>query len=110
VLGRLRAHLSAQLEQGTPRLSEVAKQLAFGQRTLQRWLRQLGTSFGDILEAVRQEQYEALATSRERSPEELARALGYSDVRSLRRWRRGSSERGRKRASTATASRGDNAA
>jgi len=85
--------LFARLAQGTPKLGQVAKELAFGERTLQRHLRKLDTSFGELLETVRQERYDELSTSGGKSEEDLAQALGYSDARSLRRWRRKVSER-----------------
>lgn len=98
ILERVRAHLWTQLERGTPSLAQVAKQLAYGERTLQRHLRRLDTSFVELLTEVRRERYEALTKADHPSDEELAQALGYSDARSLRRWRQGSMTRSPKRA------------
>jgi AraC-like DNA-binding protein len=79
----------ATLSHGGPSLSDVARILRTSPRTLQRRLQQEGTTFGDVLESLRQE----LAHSylQRRTPvSEVAARLGYSDAsafcHAFRRW------------------------
>ncbi|MFD0978288.1 helix-turn-helix domain-containing protein [Tropicimonas aquimaris] len=63
----------------------VAKWLGLGRRTLQRHLASEGCRFRDILVAFQMERAATLLEETDHSVEEIAAALGYSEVNSLRR-------------------------
>lgn len=83
----VRAYLREHLEGVAPTIGQVARGMGLGKRTLQRRLRLLGTSYQALLEEVRQERFEALSGAH-LCAADLADALGYSDPRCVRRWRR----------------------
>lgn len=89
-LDRVNAALATELERGEPSLAMVASRLHMSPRTLQRRLREEGTSLTERLDRIRQ----ALATRHlsesTRSIGEVAFLLGFSEVstfhRAFRRW------------------------
>ena len=89
-LDRVSAALAAELERGEPSVAAVASRLHMSPRTLQRRLREEGTSMTDQLDRIR----EALATRHlsesTRSIGEVAFLLGFSEVstfhRAFKRW------------------------
>jgi AraC-like DNA-binding protein len=84
-LDTFRAALASCLADGGPELTRVAQQLAMGPRTLQRRLRDEGTSWRVELERARQERTHRLLRETPLSVESIAARVGYSDVRALRR-------------------------
>jgi AraC-like DNA-binding protein len=89
-LATIRLALREQLADGSPKLEVVAKRVAMSTRTLQRRLRDAGTSFVALVEQERQ----AAATAYLRDPNlavtDIAFLLGYSEasafVRAFKRW------------------------
>lgn len=63
----------------------VARHLAIGSRTLQRALRQEGTSFSDVQSRFMKDRAQRLLSQTDKSVEEIATSLGYRDSRSFRR-------------------------
>lgn len=83
-LDEFRDRLLADLRRSGMSLSMVARSLAMSPRTLQRRLDEAGTNWTAEIDRARREA--AIRWLRQgRSREEIAAALGYSDVRSLRR-------------------------
>jgi AraC-like DNA-binding protein len=76
--------------QGEPAQAKIAKQLAMSERTLQRRLRDEGTSFADLVEAVRADLAKRYLRRPEMAVYEVAFLLGYSEpsafYRAFRRW------------------------
>ncbi|APS21729.1 hypothetical protein TK78_24505 [Streptomyces sp. Tue 6075] len=74
-------------------LSLVARRLSLSTRTLQRRLRDHGTTWRSEVDAARQARADTLADREGWGPERLARELGYSDagtyLRARRRWNTG---------------------
>jgi AraC-like DNA-binding protein len=62
------------------RIEVVAAQLKMSSRTLQRRLAEEGTSFQDLVDAVRQAEARTLLRETDRSIKDIARALGYSET------------------------------
>jgi AraC-like DNA-binding protein len=83
-LADLRGTLPARLADRTTSLSEVSRALAISPRTLQRRLANAGTSWRDEVDAARRELAVELARAGE-SRKTIARQVGYSDTRGLRR-------------------------
>ncbi len=85
VTGPIRRCVADGLLEGEPTLATVARRLGLSARTLQRRLRDEGTSFADLIADVRHE----LALQHLRNPEvsiqEAAFLLGYSDVSTFHR-------------------------
>ena len=71
-------------------LADVAERLHMSPRTLQRRLRQLGVSFSDILDGLRQQRAEMMLRRGDYSLVQIAETLGYTDTtnfsRAFRRW------------------------
>lgn len=83
--GHFQRLLARALKAGSPSLESVARQMAVSPRTLQRQLAENGTTWRAELNAARQSQ---AVEARQRGPVSaaaLARQLGYSDPRSVRR-------------------------
>ena len=82
--------LSQRLCDGTPRLREVARQLAVSQRSLQGKLEDEGTTFQRVLDGVRRQLATAYLEDDELSLAEIAFLLGYADqsafTHAFRRW------------------------
>jgi len=55
IVARVRAALSEELRGGEPTTEHVAKRLAMSERTLQRRLAEIGTSYVDLLSELRRE-------------------------------------------------------
>ncbi len=68
-----------------PGLVEISKHLQTSTRSLRRGLQTLGTSYQRLLDDVRRAHALELATSTAMTSEQMARQLGFSDVRSFRR-------------------------
>lgn len=88
LLSRLRAWVAQRLQE-EPSLSDAARELGLGPRTLQRRLRDFGTSFQSELDSLRRQigKQRVLVTP---SVGELAASLGFRDAsaftRAFRRW------------------------
>ncbi|NUS14333.1 MAG: AraC family transcriptional regulator [Streptomyces sp.] len=80
---RLQEAVDTGLDDGATSLTAVARNLCVSPRTLQRRLAEAGTTWRAELDAARRRRERLLA-----STPDLARRLGYSDPRSLRRARR----------------------
>ena len=86
----LRARLRAQLRGGDVAISAVAKAMAMSERTLQRRLDELGLSYSDVLDEIRQELGGQYLRAPDVSIAEVAWLLGFSDQsafsRAFKRW------------------------
>jgi AraC-like DNA-binding protein len=81
----LTEHLSA----GDCSTASIARAMNMSTRTLNRRLRDLGTTAHALLDEVRRAQAARLAEQRELSRKEIARVLGFSDTSALRKaWKR----------------------
>ncbi len=77
--------LLSALDQQLPSIDQTAEQLQCSTRTLQRRLREEGTSFQSILEEIRKELAIRFVQRRQNKLAEIASFLGYSDPRVFRR-------------------------
>lgn len=86
----VREHLATQPAGRTPELAEFAAMFNTSERTLKRRLKQEGTSFRQLLNAVRQAKAERLIAAGRMTMTEIAAELGYSDLSSFsqafKRW------------------------
>lgn len=95
-LDDMRRLIATALPDGPVTVGWVANRMAVSSRTLQRRLHDAGTSWRDELEYVRGRSARLLLEDGALTREAVARRLGYSDARSLRRalrrweWRAGS--------------------
>ena len=91
LVDRVRRCLWSMLPGAKPELSSVAAQLGMSPRTLQRRLRDTGTSFSAVLEELRREMSEELRAHQGFAAADVAFLLGYSESgayqRAARRWR-----------------------
>jgi AraC-like DNA-binding protein len=87
VVERVRAAIAEQLRSGSgkPSLTVTAKPLRASPRTVQRWLREHGTSHTELVDGVRREMAERMVADRRLSITEMTFLLGYSDVSGFRR-------------------------
>lgn len=89
-LERVDAALAAELEHGEPTLAAVASRLHMSPRTLQRRLRDEGTSLSDRLDRTREALATRLLGEPTRSIGEVAFLLGFAEVstfhRAFKRW------------------------
>lgn len=87
---QVRETLWAMLPQGKPDLWRTAKRMSISPRTLQRRLREEGSSFSSVLEDLRRGLSEELLADRKLAIAEVAFLLGYSEPsafqRAFRRW------------------------
>jgi AraC-like DNA-binding protein len=87
---QVREAVARQLADGEPSLEGIAGRLAVGARTLRRKLTEEGTSFRELVEAVRKERARALLEGAGLSVSETAFLVGFSDAstfcRAYRRW------------------------
>jgi AraC-like DNA-binding protein len=87
---RVRRALWAELSEGVPSLPRLARTLGMSDRTLQRQLREEGTTFLALLEDLRREMAPSLLRDGRLSVSEVAFLLGYEDpsafTRAFRRW------------------------
>lgn len=88
--GRVRKLLGTTLATGEPTLEGTARRLGMSVRTLQRRLRDEGTSFNSVLEDLRHELALVRLRNGDESAEEIALALGFSNAssfhRAFKRW------------------------
>ncbi|PCC66897.1 AraC-type DNA-binding protein [Nannocystis exedens] len=86
----LRGQVQALLGEGEALAESVARALGTSERTMQRRLRQAGTSFREVVDAVRRETALARLGRRDATVTDIAFMLGFSDLsafsRAFRRW------------------------
>ncbi len=86
----IRVAVREQLPDGPPKLDAVAKSVAMSGRTLQRRLREAGTSFQVLVDEERRSAARAYLGDRHLAVAEIAYLLGYSEasafVRAFKRW------------------------
>lgn len=85
LLERARFHIADSVAEGTPSVASVASQLGTSARTLQRRLREEGTSFQQLLDSVRRELALRLLDGGSCSVAEVAERLGFADTPTFRR-------------------------
>jgi AraC-like DNA-binding protein len=68
-----------------PTFAEQARRHAAGERTLRRRLAECGTTYEALVDGVRRERVEQLLRQAELTLTDIARRVGFSDVRALRR-------------------------
>jgi AraC-like DNA-binding protein len=87
---RVRDEISRRLANGTSDVEAVAQALGLTGRTLQRRLREEGSTFRDVLETARGQHAQRYLRQRALSLSQIATLLGYSDLRAFdrafRRW------------------------
>lgn len=87
---RVRALVTENLRSGNPNQDLVARRLGIGQRTLQRRLKDEGTTFADVVDDVRRELATLYLAEPRLAVYEVALLLGYSEpsafFRAFRRW------------------------
>ncbi len=87
----VRRALWSELPGGRPNLWRTASGLGISARTLQRRLRENGTSFSAVLEELRREFFGELLADKKLAVSDVALLLGYSEPsafqRAFRRWR-----------------------
>ncbi|MEU6785130.1 AraC family transcriptional regulator ligand-binding domain-containing protein [Nonomuraea angiospora] len=84
-LDRFHAVLESAVAGGPPGLDQVAARLAMSPRTLQRRLRDEGTSWREELERLRRRRVDRLLRETTLSVESIAARVGFTDSRALRR-------------------------
>ncbi len=84
-LDRFHAVLESSVAEGPPSLDRIAHHLAISPRTLQRRLREEGTSWREELEELRRRRVACLLRETQLSVEAIASRVGFTDSRSLRR-------------------------
>jgi AraC-like DNA-binding protein len=82
---RLRTAICEELRGGQLSLERIAQRLGAAPRTLQRWLKGEGTSFGAVVDQLRRELGERYLRDRRLSIQETAFLLGFSDVSAFHR-------------------------
>jgi AraC-like DNA-binding protein len=89
-IAKIRAQVRAALDDGQPQLADVAKALRMSPRTLQRRLKDDGTSFQDVVDSVREELARVAMANPKYSLGEVAYLLGFSEIsaftRAFKRW------------------------
>lgn len=87
---RLRQTLWPHLSEGLPTIQEIAAEMAVSSRSLQRRLREEGTSFAEIVDGLRHDKARLLLRDPNLAIYEVGYLLGYSDPsafhRAFRRW------------------------
>ena len=88
--GTLRQLMKTLILDGRFELDEISESLGIGSRTIQRRLQGEGTSFGEVLRAVRQARAEALLVQTQTAVSEIALQLGYASksqfIRAFKCW------------------------
>ncbi|MEV1242660.1 helix-turn-helix domain-containing protein [Nonomuraea sp. NPDC049750] len=84
-LDRFHTALESAVADGPPGLDQVARRLAMSPRTLQRRLRDEGSSWREELEQLRQRRVDRLLRETTLSVESIAARVGFTDPRALRR-------------------------
>jgi len=82
---RVQRALAKELPRTAPRIEDVASELLVAKRTLQRRLRDEGTSFEDVADGLRRTLAERYLAERRLGVQETAFLLGYSDVSAFQR-------------------------
>lgn len=82
---RIKSMLLAAIDQQLPTIDQAAEQLQCSTRTLQRRLREEGTSFHAILVSIRRELAIRFIQKKQSKLTDIAAFLGYSDTRVFRR-------------------------
>ena len=89
-VGRVRAAIGAELRGGDPSLEHVAKGLGMSPRTVQRRLKEEGTSYNDLLDEMRGETAKTYLGQRDVALSEVAYLLGFAEQssfsRAFKRW------------------------
>jgi AraC-like DNA-binding protein len=89
-LHQIRAALPELLREGAPSMEAMAADLQMSPRTLQRRLKDLGTTFKDVVEEVRRHLAMSLLEERKMGIADVAYLLGYSEPsafqRAFKRW------------------------
>lgn len=85
IVSRVKDAVIGQLPSGTPTQEETARALHMSARTLQRRLTEEGTSFRELLEAVRRELAEQYLSQGSRSLDEISYLLGFAESSSFSR-------------------------
>jgi AraC-like DNA-binding protein len=87
---RVRVAIMARLRRGQPSMEQVAASLSMGPRTLQRKLRDSGTTFEKILDDMRRDLALGYMRGRRHSIGEIMHLLGFASAssftRAFRRW------------------------
>lgn len=87
---RARATIAEVLPGGEPSLAVVARRMAMSRRSLQRRLEEAGTSFAQLVDAVRRERAEAYLRAADVSIAEVSWLVGFSEqsafARAFKRW------------------------
>lgn len=90
VRGRLEEAMRLRLHQGEPGADELAHELGFSRSTLFRRLREEGTGFAVVLDALRRDLAQQLVAGSRNSQAEIAYLLGFSEPaafsRAFQRW------------------------
>ncbi|MBM4363342.1 MAG: AraC family transcriptional regulator ligand-binding domain-containing protein [Deltaproteobacteria bacterium] len=90
LLGRLEEAVGRDLENGVPSVREAARRVATSERSLHRKLREAGTTYGQLCDAIRTRVALRLLDTSDLSVKEVARAVGFADVstfhRAFKRW------------------------
>jgi AraC-like DNA-binding protein len=90
VADEARREVARQMEVGTCTVENVARGLRMSPRSLQRQLKDEGTTFGDLVDGWRRERALALVTHTRLPLSEVSEALGYSEqsvfTKAFRRW------------------------
>jgi AraC-like DNA-binding protein len=90
LVANTRARLAELLERGEPPIERVGRALGVSARTLQRRLREQGTSYAQILDEVRKELALRYLADPDRTTADAAFLLGYAELstfhRAFRRW------------------------
>jgi AraC-like DNA-binding protein len=89
-LERVHVAVAHALVHGRPSIDAIASAMHASPRTLQRRLRQEGTTYAQLLDSVRRERTERLVTTGRLSITEIAFLAGFTDLggfrRAYRRW------------------------
>jgi len=90
VLDMVRRLIDEELPAGTATMRTVAGRLRVSERTLRRRLREHGTSYEEVLDALRRERALAAVIDPDRTVLEISASLGFSEVsafyRAFKRW------------------------
>jgi AraC-like DNA-binding protein len=90
LVATIREAIAVELATSGAELARVAKRVAMSTRTLQRRLEEVGTSYQDVVDAVRSAMARTLLREKSRSIVDVAFELGYADLKSFyrafRRW------------------------
>ncbi len=99
-VARVRSAVAAELAGREPALAAIARRLGTSRRSLQRRLGEEGTSFQEVLDAVRRERAEVFLRAPDVSVAEVSWLLGFAEqsafTRAFRRWTKESPSRWRR--------------